>query len=92
VATIHLGSPLPASSSGLPADSGGPPSNVRAAIRRTGPPSWPCSGWGLPSRTGHPARWWSLTPPFHPYRRGANTVPAVCFLWHCPAGHPGLPL
>ena len=30
-------------------------------------PVWPCSGWGLPSRTGHPARWWSLTPPFHPY-------------------------
>src|SRR6185436_11161461 len=50
-------------------------------------PAWPCSGWGLPSRTGRPVRWWSLTPPFHPYR-SANR-PAVCFLWHCPAGHPG---
>lgn len=52
-------------------------------------PSWSCSGWGLPSRPGRPGRWWSLTPPFHPYPayRGA-----VCFLWHCPAGHPGLPL
>jgi hypothetical protein len=28
---------------------------------------WPCSRWGLPSRPGHPGRWWSLTPPFHPY-------------------------
>ncbi len=28
--------------------------------------AWPCSGWGLPSRTGHPARWCALTAPFHP--------------------------
>jgi len=21
-----------------------------------------------------------------------SRTPAVCFLWHCPAGHPGLPL
>ncbi len=34
-------------------------------------PSRPCSGWGLPSRTGHPVRWWSLTPPFHPHQRRA---------------------
>ena len=33
-------------------------------------PAWPCSGWGLPSRAGRPTRWWALTPPFHPYRRG----------------------
>lgn len=31
-------------------------------------PVWPCSGWGLPSLPGHPGSWWSLTPPFHPYR------------------------
>jgi len=31
-------------------------------------PSWPCSRWGLPSHLDHPRRWWSLTPPFHPYR------------------------
>ncbi len=30
-------------------------------------PSWSCSRWGLPSRLGRPTRWWSLTPPFHPY-------------------------
>ena len=65
------GAPLPAPSCGLPADSGGQPSIVRAG--RSPPelhgarPSWPCSGWGLPSRPGRPGRWWSLTPPFHPY-------------------------
>ncbi len=30
--------------------------------------SWLCSGWGLPSQSGHPDCWWSLTPPFQPYR------------------------
>jgi hypothetical protein len=29
--------------------------------------SWSCSRWGLPSHAGLPTRWWSLTPPFHPY-------------------------
>jgi hypothetical protein len=86
-AVIHLGLPLPAGSSGLPADSDGPSSNACAGAEA---PSWPCSGWGLPSRPGHPGRWWSLTPPFHPYP-GSKTG-AVCFLWHFPAGHPGLPL
>jgi hypothetical protein len=52
--------------------------------------SWSCSGWGLPSHPGHPGCWWSLTPPFHPYPALAHG--AVCSLWHCPAGHPGLPL
>src|SRR3712207_420714 len=70
-AVIHLGLPLPAGSSGPPAGIG------RAALerlRRTAAdrrPSRPCSGWGLPSRTGHPVRWWSLTPPFHPHQRRA---------------------
>jgi hypothetical protein len=46
--------------SGLPGDcprgAGGPPmSHVR-----------PCSGWGLPSRPGHPGRWCALAAPFHP--------------------------
>lgn len=51
-------------------------------------PSWSCSRWGLPSHPRHRGCWWSLAPPFHPYprRRGGW---AVCFLWHCPAGHPG---
>ena len=82
---IHLGLPLPAASCGLPASIG------RAALERSRRepwfPSWPCSGWGLPSRRSHLRRWWSLTPPFHPYLRAS--AGAVCFLWHCPAGHPG---
>ena len=57
-------------------------------------PVWPCSGWGLPSRSGHPERWWSLTPPFHPYRwavipaKSGKLHAAVSFLWHWPAGFP----
>ena len=41
----------------------------RAALmrRRDQRSSWPCSRWGLPSRPAHAGRWWSLTPPFHPY-------------------------
>ena len=91
-AAIPLGLPLPAASCGLPAGLGGPPSNTCAGrrapsgVRR---PSWPCSRWGLPSRPSHLGRWWSLTPPFHPYRPWPKPRPAVCFLWHCPAGHPG---
>ena len=54
---------------------------------RRGAPSWSCSRWGLPSHPSHLGCWWSLTPPFHPYR--PQLRPAVCFLWHCPAGHPG---
>ena len=42
--------------SGLPGDIG----------RATRPTFWPCSGWGLPSRPGHPDRWCALTAPFHP--------------------------
>ncbi len=54
-------------------------------------PVWPCSGWGLPSRPGHPGRWCALTAPFHPYLCGDTEVSpssAVCSLWHFPAGHP----
>ena len=35
--------------------------------RASPPPARPCSGWGLPSRPGHPGRWCALTAPFHPY-------------------------
>jgi len=34
--------------------------------RAARPSAWPCSGWGLPSRPGHPGRWCALTAPFHP--------------------------
>jgi hypothetical protein len=55
--------------------------------------AWPCSGWGLPSRSGRPDRWCALTAPFHPYLCGPEGPPsAVCFLWHFPASHPDWPL
>jgi hypothetical protein len=60
------------------------PETRRAALTF---PVRPCSGRGLPSQPGHPGRWWSLTPPFHPYRRPGPA--AVYFLWHCLAGCPG---
>jgi hypothetical protein len=70
---IHLGLPLPTASCGLPASIG------RAALDRSRRkrlqetlPFWPCSGWGLPSRPSHLERWWSLTPPFHPYLLGRS--------------------
>ncbi len=87
-AVIYLGLALPTASSGPPAGSGGQPSNACAVPGPHGPGTFrPCSGWGLPSRPGHPGRWCALTAPFHPYRH--PRTPAVCFLWHCPAGHPG---
>jgi len=47
---------------------GGHPSMRPTWGHRTGSPShaWPCSGWGLPSRPGHPGRWCALAAPFHP--------------------------
>src|SRR3954454_5349346 len=65
---------------GLPGTLGGPPVPVR-----------PCSGWGLPSRPGHPGRWCALTAPFHPCLCPEGPS-AVCSLWHFPAGHPDWPL
>jgi hypothetical protein len=48
---------------------GGHPSVRPTWGHRPGRPShaWPCSGWGLPSRPGHPGRWCALTAPFHPH-------------------------
>jgi hypothetical protein len=47
---------------------GGHPSARPTWGHRAGHPShiWPCSGWGLPSRPGHPGRWCALAAPFHP--------------------------
>ena len=59
-------------------------------------PFRPCSGWGLPSRPGHPGRWCALTAPFHPHlcpdSRREPRPSAVCSLWHFPAGRPDWPL
>src|SRR5581483_10440237 len=60
--TIHL--------SGLPGDA-----LLSEGGRATLSHAWPCSGWGLPSRSGHPDRWCALTAPFHPYLCGPE--PAI---------------
>ena len=90
-AAIHLGLPLPAGSSGLPADIG------RAALKRLRGPS-SCGddpflallrvGFTEPSRS--PGMLVGSYPTVSPLP--SRVGPAVCFLWHCPAGHPGLPL
>src|SRR3954465_8533099 len=59
----------------------------RTAVARR--PSPPCSGWGLPCRTGHPVRGGLL---HHRFTLTSSEPLAVCSLWHCPAGHPGSPL
>jgi hypothetical protein len=81
VTVIHLGWPLPTTSSALPACSGGPPSIAR------------CLGL---LRMGFTEPTWSPRPlvvsyttvsPLLPRRRTGEG--AVCSLWHCPAGRPG---
>ena len=87
-AVIHLGLPLPAGSSGLPAGIG------RATLDRLRSAPKPVRllallqvGFTEPSRSpGTLVVSYTAVSPL-PRSRGA-----VCFLWHCPAGHPGLPL
>jgi len=74
VATISLGRALPRASSDLP--------GTMARRATSSSPIWSFSGWGLPSRRGHPLRWCALTAPFHPYR--GLSPEAVCFLLHFP--------
>src|SRR3954447_16664701 len=85
VATIHLRAPLPPPSSGLPAHSGGPPSNVRASGASTGlldlAPGGVCrAGRVAPAAGGLLHRRFTLTSP------GGE---AVCSLWHFPASRLG---
>jgi hypothetical protein len=55
--------------SGLPGDA-----FLSEGGRATLSHAWPCSGWGLPSRSGHPDRWCALTAPFHPYLCGPRST------------------
>jgi hypothetical protein len=90
-AVIHLGPPLPTASCGLPAGIG------RAALKRSrrhpglsrkSPLDLAPGGvyqaapvtWGAGGLLHHR---FTLTPPL------VKNSGAVCFLWHCPAGHPG---
>src|SRR5215470_6296468 len=85
-AVIHLGLPLPTASCGLPASIG------RAALDRSRrEPLVPLLtllrvGFTEPpqSPTALVVSYTTVSP--LPWRRDAR---AVCFLWHCPAGHPG---
>lgn len=92
-ATIHLGTPLPGTSSGLPAGSGEQPSNTCAATLSVWP-SWPCFGWGLPSHPGHPGCWCALTAPFHPYHHEGGGLFSVALSRESPRiavnNHPAL--
>ena len=88
-AAIHLGVPSPARSSGLPAGSGGPPSIACAGLSRI----------PLGLAPGGVYRAIPVTRDaggLLPHRFTLTTRPrgpvAVCSLWHCPAGRPGLPL
>jgi len=83
-AVISLGRRLPAASSDLPEGQTGRTSPRRRQVvaktpRRAAalPSAWSCSGWGLPSQAGHPACWWALTSPFHPYLLPAPVPQAV---------------
>src|SRR5690606_7020245 len=84
-AAIHLGLPSPAGSSGLPAGIG------RAILKRLrGPPQRPFLallrvGFAEPPRS--PEVLVGSYPTVSPL---PAVRPAVCFLWHFPAGHPGL--
>jgi len=67
VVTIPLGYRLPDTSCGLPGSHGGPDQTAAPTRCWCLLPAWPCTQWGLPSQTGHPACWCALTAPFHPY-------------------------
>jgi hypothetical protein len=61
--------------------------------RADGPPmslARPCSGWGLPSRTGHPVRWCALTAPFHPCLCGPEPAIGGLFSVALSCGSPRL--
>jgi hypothetical protein len=59
-----------------------PPRGYRRAV-----PIWSCSRWGLPCRRRRRRRGALLPHPFT-LAGGPQPRPAVCFLWHCPWGHP----
>src|SRR5659263_580385 len=79
VAAIHLRRTLPHASSGLPGSSGEQPSNASCLALLP-------VGFASPHRSpGALVVSCTTVSPLPRPRRGV----AVCFLWHCPAGHPG---
>jgi hypothetical protein len=86
-ATIHLDTPLPGASSGLPAGSGEQPSNTCATAPRCGLLGLASGGVCLATPVTRNAG--ALLP--HRFTLTTAKV-AVCFLWHFPASRLGLPL
>jgi hypothetical protein len=86
-ATIHLDTPSPGASSGLPAGSGEQPSNACAAALSCGLLGLASGGVCLATPVTRNAG--ALLP--HRFTLTTAKV-AVCFLWHFPASHLGLPL
>src|ERR1700726_2522546 len=86
-ATIHLDTPSPGASSGLPAGSGEQPSNACAAALSCGLLGLSSGGVCLATPVTRNAG--ALLP--HRFTLTTAKV-AVCFLWHFPASHLGLPL
>src|SRR5687768_17095566 len=88
-AAIRLGPPSSAGSCGLPAGSGGPPSDACAADRLAPVRLLTLLRVGFTEPPRSPevlvVSYTTVSP--LPRSRGA-----VCSLWHCPAGRPGLPL
>jgi hypothetical protein len=88
-ATISLGPPLPAASCGLPAGSGGQPSNACAApVTVSGQPSpYDLAPGGVYRAARVTSGAGGLL--HHRFTLTAQYHAAVCSLWHYPAGHPG---
>src|SRR3954452_15863392 len=87
-ATIHLGSPLPTTSCGPPAHSGGQPSSVRCStLLRAGftEPTRSPGSLVVSCTTVSPLP----APPLVSTSGTDGGLQAVCSLWHCPAGCPG---
>ena len=93
-AAIHLGLPSPAGSSGLPAGSGGQPSNACAGHRLAAGTLLALLRVGFTEPPRSPGVLVGSYPTVSPLPRGRPKPvrEAVCFLWHFPAGRPGLPL
>src|ERR1700758_4763149 len=86
-ATIHLDTPSPGASSGLPAGSGEQPSNACAAALSCG--LLGLASGGVCQATPVTRNAGALLP--HRFTLTTAKV-AVCFLWHFPASRLGLPL
>jgi hypothetical protein len=86
VAIIHLRPSSPAAWCDLPGGSGEQPSNASAGARGALLILLPVGFTEPPQSPGALVVSYTAVSPLPPRRVGSG---AVCFLWHCPAGHPG---